>query len=74
MDEDIIKINLVETAMYLAEQSLLWKFEIDNEEDLLTESPTEEGVFILKEEYRNEFDELYDYYYTLLSNRQLLEV
>ena len=74
MDEDIIKINLVETAMYLAEQSLLWKFEIDNEEDLLTESPTEKGVFILKEEYRNEFDELYDYYYTLLSNRQLLEV
>ena len=74
MDENIIKINLVETAMYLAEQSLLWKFEIDNEEDLLTESPTEEGVFILKEEYRNEFDELYDYYYTLLSNRQLLEV
>ena len=60
--------------MYLAEQSLLWKFEIDNEEDLLTESPTEKGVFILKEEYRNEFDELYDYYYTLLSNRQLLEV
>lgn len=74
MDENIIKIDLVETAMYLAEQSLLWKFEIDNEEDLLTESPTEEGVFILKEEYRNEFDELYDYYYTLLSNRQLLEV
>lgn len=74
MDENIIKINLVETAMYLAEQSLLWKFEIDNEEDLLTESPTEKGVFILKEEYRNEFDELYDYYYTLLSNRQLLEV
>ena len=74
MDEDIIKINLVETAMYLAEQSLLWKFEIDNDEDLLTESPTEKGVFILKEEYRNEFDELYDYYYTLLSNRQLLEV
>ena len=74
MDEDIIKINLVETAMYLAEQALLWKFEIDNEEDLLTESPTEKGVFILKEEYRNEFDELYDYYYTLLSNRQLLEV
>ena len=74
MDENIIKINLVETAMYLAEQALLWKFEIDNEEDLLTESPTEEGVFILKEEYRNEFDELYDYYYTLLSNRQLLEV
>lgn len=74
MDEDIIKINLVETAMYLAEQALLWKFEIDNDEDLLTESPTEKGVFILKEEYRNEFDELYDYYYTLLSNRQLLEV
>ena len=74
MDENIIKIDLVETAMYLAEQSLLWKFEIDNEEDLLTESPTEKGVFILKEEYRNEFDELYDYYYTLLSNRQLLEV
>ena len=74
MDENIIKINLVETAMYLAEQALLWKFEIDNDEDLLTESPTEKGVFILKEEYRNEFDELYDYYYTLLSNRQLLEV
>ena len=74
MDENIIKINLVETAMYLAEQALLWKFGIDNDEDLLTESPTEKGVFILKEEYRNEFDELYDYYYTLLSNRQLLEV
>ena len=50
MDENIIKINLVETADRLATLKLLDNHVTSEELDLMEESDDEEGVFVWKED------------------------
>ena len=74
MDENIIKINLVETADRLATLKLLDNHVTSEELDLMEESDDEEGVFVWKEDIQDEYNELYDYYYTILSELEVVEV
>ena len=74
MDENIIKINLVETADKLAILDLLDNHGTSDEMDLMVESKDEEGVFIYKDYIQDEYNELYDFYYTLLSELEVVEV
>jgi hypothetical protein len=74
MDNNIIKINLVETADKLATLRLLDNHVTSEELDLMEESDDEEGIFVWKEGIQEEYNELYDYYYTLLSELEVMEV
>jgi hypothetical protein len=74
MDNNIIKINLVETADRLATLELLDNHVTSEELDLMEESDDEEGIFVRKEGIQDEYNELYDYYYTLLSELEVVEV
>lgn len=74
MDENIIKINLVETADRLATGYLVTKYEVGDEIELMEESKDEPEVFIWKEHLQDEYNEVYDYYYTLLSELEVVEV
>ena len=74
MDNNIIKINLVEVADRLATLKLLDNHVTSEELDLMEESDDEEGVFVWKEDIQDEYNELYDYYYTILSELEVVEV
>ena len=74
MDENIIKINLVETADRLATVYLVTKYEVGEDIELMEESKDEPGVFIFKEHFQDEYNEVYDYYYSLLSELEVVEV
>ena len=74
MDENIIKINLVETADKLAILDLLDNHGTSDKMDLMVESKDEEGVFIYKDYIQDEYNELYDFYYTFLSELEVVEV
>lgn len=74
MDNNIIKINLVEVADKLATLELLDNHVTSEELDLMEESDDEEGIFVWKEGIQEEYNELYDYYYTLLSELEVVEV
>ena len=74
MDENIIKINLVETADRLATLELIDKYAAINEIELMEESKDEPEVFIWKENIQDEYNELYDYYYSLLSELEVMGV
>ena len=74
MDENIIKINLVEVADRLATLELLDNHVTSEELDLMEESDDEEGMFVWKEGIQEEYNELYDYYYTILSELEVVEV
>ena len=74
MDENIIKINLVEVADRLATLELLDNHVTSEELDLMEESDDEEGIFVWKEGIQEEYNELYDYYYTLLSELEVVGV
>jgi hypothetical protein len=74
MDNNIIKINLVETADKLATLRLLDNHVTSEELDLMEESDDEEGIFVWKEGIQEEYNKLYDYYYILLSELEVVEV
>ena len=74
MDENIIKINLVETADKLATGHLVTKYEVGDEVDLMEESTEESGVFIWKDSIQDEYNEMYDYYYDSLLELEVVEV
>ena len=74
MDENIIKINLVETADRLATGYLVTKYETEDEMDLMEESTEERGVFIWKDSIQDEYNEMYSYYYDSLSELEVVEV
>jgi hypothetical protein len=74
MDNNIIKINLVETADRLATLELLDNHVTSEELDLMEESDDEEGIFVWKEGIQEEYNKLYDYYYILLSELEVVEV
>ena len=74
MDENIIKINLVETADRLATGYLVTKYEAEDEIELMEESKDEPEVFIWKKHLQDEYNELYDYYYSSLSELEVVEV
>ena len=74
MDENIIKINLVETADKLATVYLVTKYEAGEDIELMEESKDEPEVFVWKEHFQDEYNELYDYYYSLLSELEVVEV
>ena len=73
MDENIIKINLVETADKLATVYLVTKYEAGEDIELMEESKDEPEVFVWKEHFQDEYNELYDYYYSLLSELEVVE-
>lgn len=73
MDENIIKINLVETADRLATKDLLYRYEVDDEVELMVPSG-ETDTFVWRDDIQEEYNELYDYYYTLLSELEVVEV
>ena len=56
MDENIIKINLVETADRLATIYLVTKYEAEEDIELMEESKDEPGVFIWKEHFQDEYN------------------
>lgn len=74
MDNNIIKINLVEVADRLATLELLDNHVTSEELDLMEESDDEEGIFVWKEGIQEEYNKLYDYYYTLLSELEVVGV
>ena len=74
MDENIIKINLVETADRLATGYLVTKYETEDEMDLMEESTEERGVFIWKDSIQDEYNEMYSYYYDSLLELEVVEV
>ena len=74
MDENIIKINLVEVADRLATLRLLDNHVTSEELDLMEECDEDEGIFVWKEGIQEEYNELYDYYYTILSELEVVEV
>jgi hypothetical protein len=74
MDNNIIKINLVEVADRLATLELLDNHVTSEELDLMEESDDEEGIFVWKEGIQEEYNKLYDYYYILLSELEVVEV
>lgn len=73
MDENIIKINLVETASRLATKDLLYRYEVDDEVELMIPAG-EIDTFVWRDDIQEEYNELYDYYYTLLSELEVVEV
>ena len=74
MDENIIKINLVETADRLATGYLVTKYETEDEMDLMEESTEERGVVIWKDSIQDEYNEMYSYYYDSLLELGVVEV
>lgn len=74
MDNNIIKINLVEVADRLATGHLVTKYEVGDEVDLMEESTEERGVFIWKDSIQDEYNEMYSYYYDSLLELEVVEV
>jgi hypothetical protein len=73
MDNNIIKINLVEVADRLATKDLLYRHEVDDEMELMVQTG-EIDTFVWRDDIQDEYNELYDYYYTLLSELEVVEV
>lgn len=73
MDNNIIKINLVEVADRLATKDLLYRHEVDDEVELMVQTG-EIDTFVWRDDIQDEYNELYDYYYTLLSELEVVEV
>lgn len=73
MDNNIIKINLVEVADRLATQDLLYRHEAADEVELMVQTG-EIDTFVWRDDIQDEYNELYDYYYTLLSELEVVEV
>ena len=73
MDNNIIKINLVEVADRLAIKDLLYRHEVDDEVELMVQTG-EIDTFVWRDDIQDEYNELYDYYYTLLSELEVVEV
>lgn len=73
MDENIIKINLVEVADRLATKDLLYRHEVDDEVELMVQTG-EIDTFVWRDDIQDEYNELYDYYYTILSELEVVEV
>ena len=73
MDENIIKINLAEVADRLATKDLLYRHEVDDEVELMVQTG-EIDTFVWRDDIQDEYDELYDYYYTILSELEVVEV
>lgn len=62
-----IKINILELACELAHRDLVRM--VENESDLF-EDPTA-GITNYTEDAQEEFNELYDYYYTIIEKNKL---
>jgi hypothetical protein len=73
MDNNIIKINLVEVADRLATKDLLYRHEVDDEVELMVQTG-EIDTFVWRDDIQDEYNELYDYYYALLSELEVVEV
>lgn len=73
MDNNIIKINLVEVADKLATKDLLYRHEVDDEVELMVQTG-EIDTFVWRDDIQDEYNELYDYYYTILSGLEVVEV
>ena len=65
MDENIIKINLVEVASELAHNRMVFSIDMDCNEDSLYQQ-LDNGDFVYTEEAQDIFNDWYDYYYNRL--------
>ena len=74
MDENIIKINLVETADKLATLDILDNHGTSDETELMVQAEDDENTLIWKEDVQDEYNELYDFYYNLLTELEVVEV
>ena len=74
MDENIIKINLVECASELAHNRIFYKSGdvLNNEDDMYEDINADTLVYT--EEIQDRFSEWYDYYYSLLAGLEVVEV
>lgn len=74
MDENIIKINLVECASELAHNRTFYESGdvLNNEDDMYEDINADTLVYT--EEIQDRFNEWYDYYYSLLAGLEVVEV
>lgn len=73
MDNNIIKINLVEVADRLATKDLLYRHEVDDEVELMVQTG-EIDTFVWRDDIQDEYNDLYDYYCTILLELEVVEV